>query len=163
MTYVVSVLDWKSKNDGSIPSLGTQERQQEIHKYERTIFSGGICGWRRPSFFYILSTYIETKEFLSAVLLLLDRTFYLPLFRFCFSFADFDWRGGRAGLMRQIANLLSPQKLRRFESSPRRSYAVCPGGEGADLKSVGCKRLAGSNPVHGVCSSKSKYIWLQHI
>ena len=28
-------------------------------------------------------------------------------------------------------------------------YAVCPGGEGADLKSVGCKRLAGSNPVHG--------------
>lgn len=26
-------------------------------------------------------------------------------------------------------------------------YAACPGGEGADLKSVGCKRLAGSNPV----------------
>ena len=60
--------------------------------------------------------------------------------------------------MRQIANLLSPQKLRRFESSLRRSYAVCPGGEGAVLKTVGCKRLAGSNPVHGVCSNKSKYI-----
>lgn len=28
-------------------------------------------------------------------------------------------------------------------------YAVCPGGEGAVLKTVGCKRLAGSNPVHG--------------
>ena len=56
--------------------------------------------------------------------------------------------------MRQIANLLSPQKLRRFESSPRRSYAVCPGGEGADLKSVGCKRLAGSNPVYGA------YLWI---
>ena len=26
---------------------------------------------------------------------------------------------------------------------------MCPGGEGADLKSVGCNRLAGSNPVHG--------------
>ena len=28
-------------------------------------------------------------------------------------------------------------------------YAVCPGGEGAVLKTVGCNRLAGSNPVHG--------------
>ena len=27
-------------------------------------------------------------------------------------------------------------------------YAVCPGGEEAVLKTVGCKRLAGSNPVH---------------
>lgn len=27
--------------------------------------------------------------------------------------------------------------------------AVCPGGEGAVLKTVGCNRLAGSNPVHG--------------
>ena len=26
-------------------------------------------------------------------------------------------------------------------------YAVCPGGEGAVLKTVGLKRLAGSNPV----------------
>ena len=34
-------------------------------------------------------------------------------------------------------------------------YAVCPGGEGADLKSVGCKRLAGSNPVHGAIYVKS--------
>lgn len=30
--------------------------------------------------------------------------------------------------------------------------AVCPGGDGAVLKTVGCKRLAGSNPVYGVCS-----------
>ena len=30
-------------------------------------------------------------------------------------------------------------------------YAACPGGEGADLKSVGPKGLAGSNPV---CSAK---------
>lgn len=28
-------------------------------------------------------------------------------------------------------------------------YAVCPGGEGAALKAVGRKRLAGSNPVYG--------------
>ena len=28
-------------------------------------------------------------------------------------------------------------------------YAVCPGGEGAVLKTVGRKRFAGSNPVHG--------------
>ena len=31
-----------------------------------------------------------------------------------------------------------------------RKYAVCPGGEGAVLKTVGLNRLAGSNPVHGV-------------
>ncbi len=30
-----------------------------------------------------------------------------------------------------------------------KKYAVCPGGEGAVLKTVGCNRLAGSNPVHG--------------
>ena len=29
-------------------------------------------------------------------------------------------------------------------------FAVCPGGEGADLKSVGLKGLAGSNPVYSV-------------
>lgn len=28
-------------------------------------------------------------------------------------------------------------------------YAVCPGGEGAALKAVGLKGLAGSNPVDG--------------
>lgn len=28
-------------------------------------------------------------------------------------------------------------------------YAVCPGGEGAVLKTVGLKGLAGSNPVCG--------------
>lgn len=31
-------------------------------------------------------------------------------------------------------------------------YAVCPGGEGAVLKTVGLKGLAGSNPVHGAIS-----------
>ena len=30
-------------------------------------------------------------------------------------------------------------------------YVVCPGSEGAVLKIVGCKRLAGANPAHGVC------------
>ena len=28
-------------------------------------------------------------------------------------------------------------------------YAICPGGEGAALKAVGLKGLAGSNPVDG--------------
>ena len=37
----------------------------------------------------------------------------------------------------------------RFDSGAFH-FAVCPGGEGAVLKTVGCKRLAGSNPVHGV-------------
>ena len=32
-------------------------------------------------------------------------------------------------------------------------YAVCPGGEGAVLKTVGLKGLAGSNPVCGVKKS----------
>lgn len=41
----------------------------------------------------------------------------------------------------------------RFESYTLR-YSVCPGGEGAVLKTVGCKRLAGSNPVYGVCLKK---------
>lgn len=43
----------------------------------------------------------------------------------------------------------------RFESYTLR-YAVCPGGEGAVLKTVGCKRLAGSNPVCGVCLKKNR-------
>ena len=37
----------------------------------------------------------------------------------------------------------------RFESYTLR-YAVCPGGEGAVLKTVGPKGLAGSNPVCSV-------------
>lgn len=28
-------------------------------------------------------------------------------------------------------------------------FAVCPGGEGAVLKTVGRKRFVGSNPMHG--------------
>ena len=35
-------------------------------------------------------------------------------------------------------------------------YAVRPGSEGAVLKIVGCKRLAGSNPVYGVLTCKQK-------
>ena len=35
-------------------------------------------------------------------------------------------------------------------------YAVCPGGEEAVLKIVGCKRLAGSNPVHSAIYVESK-------
>ena len=35
--------------------------------------------------------------------------------------------------------------------------AVCPGGEGAVLKTVGLKRLAGSNPVCG------DYRWMSRI
>ena len=44
-----------------------------------------------------------------------------------------------------------PYKEEVVGSSPsfRTKYAVCPGGEGAVLKTVGCNRLAGSNPVHG--------------
>ena len=43
---------------------------------------------------------------------------------------------------------------KRFEGifsikSEHHYYAVCPGGEGAVLKTVGLKGLAGSNPVHG--------------
>ena len=37
------------------------------------------------------------------------------------------------------------------------THAVCPGGEGAVLKTVGLKRLAGSNPVYGV------YRWMSRI
>jgi hypothetical protein len=32
---------------------------------------------------------------------------------------------------------------------------MCPGGEGAVLKTVGWKRLAGSNPVHSVAVGTS--------
>ena len=39
-------------------------------------------------------------------------------------------------------------------------YAVCPGGAGAALKSVGCKRLAGSNPVHGAVACESLHVAL---
>ena len=31
----------------------------------------------------------------------------------------------------------------------KNKHAVCPGGEGAVLKTVGCNSFAGSNPVHG--------------
>lgn len=36
----------------------------------------------------------------------------------------------------------------------RQIFAACPGGEGAVLKIVGRKRLAGSNPVCSVCKNK---------
>ena len=38
-------------------------------------------------------------------------------------------------------------------------YAVCPGGEVADLKSVELKGFAGSNPV---CSDEEELRWLKH-
>ena len=37
--------------------------------------------------------------------------------------------------------------LYEFKSHTHR-YAVCPGGEEVVLKTIGCKRLAGSNPVY---------------
>ena len=37
-------------------------------------------------------------------------------------------------------------------------YAACPGGEGAVLKTVGCERLAGSNPV---CSASRKEVTMK--
>ena len=46
----------------------------------------------------------------------------------------------------QTFNLLTQV---RFLVAPPYYYAVCPGGEGAVLKTVGLKGLAGSNPVHG--------------
>ena len=46
----------------------------------------------------------------------------------------------------QTFNLLTQV---RFLVAPPDYYAVCPGGEGAVLKTVGLKGLAGSNPVHG--------------
>ena len=39
-------------------------------------------------------------------------------------------------------------------------YAVCPGGEEAVLKIVGCKRLAGSNPVHSAVVCESLHVAL---
>lgn len=38
-------------------------------------------------------------------------------------------------------------------------YAVCPGGEGAALKAVGLKGLAGSNPVDGAIGRKTINPW----
>ena len=38
-------------------------------------------------------------------------------------------------------------EMRGSTKNPSLRYAECPGGEGALLKTVGCKRLAGSNPV----------------
>ena len=37
------------------------------------------------------------------------------------------------------------------------THAVCPGSEGAVLKTVGLKRLAGANPVYGA------YRWMSRI
>ena len=41
-------------------------------------------------------------------------------------------------------------KLFRVKQKMALPSAVCPGGEGAVLKTVGLKRLASSNPVYGV-------------
>ena len=87
--------------------------QEEIHLH---------CGARKwledGILFYISRKYVETKEvFLPVVLLHLGS---VSLF---FFYWFFIWWGGRAGLMRQIANLLvGLEPARRFESSPHRLF-----------------------------------------
>ena len=62
----------------------------------------------------------------------------------------------------QIANLSCRFiPLYRFKSYTRR-YAVCPGGEGVVLKTIGCKRLAGSNPVYCVKLTISPFYIIFH-
>ena len=58
-----------------------------------------------------------------------------------------EWQSGQLHLTVNQASLW----LRWFESilTHQIAYAVCPGGEGAALKAVGLKGLAGSNPVDG--------------
>ena len=41
-------------------------------------------------------------------------------------------------------------QVRRFDSYYSLNFGKCPGGEGAVLKTVGSKGLAGSNPVLSV-------------
>lgn len=41
-------------------------------------------------------------------------------------------------------------------------YAVCPGGEGAVLKTVGPQGLAGSNPVHGAKLNLRSYFMVRN-
>ena len=90
--------------------------------YEVVFEAGGY----HPSLYIV--KYIVTKVNNERGLLLrLWRCFLsLPLLkehRLFFLYSLF-WRGGRAGLMRQIANLLvGLEPTRRFESSSRRFYA----------------------------------------
>ena len=49
------------------------------------------------------------------------------------------------GLVPQVVDLMIRVRLPSVTI-----YAVCPGGEGAVLKTVELKGFAGSNPVHGV-------------
>ena len=48
--------------------------------------------------------------------------------------------------------MLVTSKSSNTSQSP---HAVCPGGEGAALKAVGLKELAGSNPVDGATRRKT--------
>ena len=58
-----------------------------------------------------------------------------------------NYYGALVQLVRMLACHARGQE---FKSPTRRQiYAVCPGGEGAALKAVGLKGLAGSNPVGG--------------
>lgn len=52
-------------------------------------------------------------------------------------------------MFRKFGFRVVEQVLRKIKLS--HTSAVCPGSEGAVLKIVGCKRLAGANPVHGAC------------
>lgn len=49
-------------------------------------------------------------------------------------------------MLRTVGDTLVKSKSSNTSQSP---HAVCPGGEGAALKAVGLKGLAGSNPVDG--------------
>ena len=51
-------------------------------------------------------------------------------------------------MFRKFGFRVVEQVLRKIKLS--HTPAVCPGSEGAVLKIVGRKRLAGANPVHGV-------------
>lgn len=52
-------------------------------------------------------------------------------------------------MFRKFGFRVVEQVLRKIKLS--HTSAVCPGSEGAVLKIVGCKRLAGANPEHGAC------------
>ena len=47
-------------------------------------------------------------------------------------------------------------RVQASDDSPK--YAVCPGGEGAVLKTVGPKGLVGSNPMHGAILIRRKIV-----
>ena len=52
-------------------------------------------------------------------------------------------------VQRSVPQIVNLKIWVRFPLVTLIKYAVCPGGEGAVLKTVGLKGLAGSNPVNG--------------